>query len=507
MRPTSPVALLAAYADDPERIFATFENDKQKTSTVTYAAELDRVRRAASVLANAGVSHGKRVHLHMENCQEFLDLWFACNLLGAIMVPTNPLSSPAELTHFIGDSGAMLSVVQTNLESNVRKAVADLPGVKVINLTQWNKSRISAKPFKGFLKALGSDLAAILYTSGTTSLPKGVLITNENYLAVGHASAAHYGITADDRWLVVLPFFHANAQYYCTMSALIKGASIAVMPRFSATLWGAQAVRHKATCASLFAAPIRMILANPEGPDDHKATLRFVMFAQSIGTAQAEEFERRFDTLLLHGYGMTETVIPPTLNPVSDERRYDSMGRALPDVQLRLVDDKGDDVPDGTPGNLLVRGVMGETIAAGYLGRREATSETFVGGWLHTGDVARRDTDGFYYFVDRTKDMIKRAGENVSAGEIERVVNDHPSVFECAAVGVPDAMRDEAIVVYVVPNADTTFDADALMEWCRERMSKFKVPQEFVVLEELPRTSVGKIRKQELRDSRAQAKK
>ena len=502
MSPSSPVALLAAYADDPDRIFASFEDDEQKTWTVTYAAQLDRVRRAASVLANAGVSHGAKVHLHLENCQEFFDVWFACNLLGAIIVPTNPLSSAAELTHFIDDSGAMLSVVQDDLEANVRAAIKDLPKLQVINLTQWNQRRVAAAPYKGFRKSLGSDLAAILYTSGTTSKPKGVLITNDNYLAVGRASADHYGITEADRWLIVLPFFHANAQYYCTMSALVTGGSIAVMPRFSATLWGSQAVRHQATCASLFAAPIRMILANPEGPDDHKATLRFVMFAQSISTAQAVEFERRFNTLILHGYGMTETVLPPTLNPVSTERRYDSMGQALPGVALRLVDEDGADVPVDTPGNLLVRGVMGETIAAGYLGRRDATNETFVNGWLHTGDVARRDADGFFYFVDRTKDMIKRAGENISAGEIERVVSEHPSVFECAAIGVPDEMRDEAIVVYVVPNADIPFDADALMDWCRERMAKFKVPREFVAIDELPRTSVGKIRKQELRDSR-----
>lgn len=502
MNPSSPVALLASYADNPDRIFASFEDDKEKTWTVTYAQELDRLRRAATVLANLGVSHGTKVHLHAGNCQEFLDVWLACNLLGAIIVPTNPLSSPSELQHVIGDSGAKLSVVQADLEKNVQKAVAELKGVTVISLPEFNKRRSASKPFRGFLRAKGSDLAAILYTSGTTSLPKGVLITNANYLAVGRASAAHYGITESDRWLIVLPFFHANAQYYCTMSALVTGASIAVMPRFSATLWGKQAVRHHTTVASLFAAPIRMILANPEGPDDHKSTLRAVMFAQSVSSAQAQEFERRFNTLLLHGYGMTETVIAPTLNPPTAERRYDSMGQALPGMQLRLVDEGGNDVPDGTPGNLLVRGVMGETIAAGYLGRREATHETFVNGWLHTGDVVRRDADGFYYFVDRTKDMIKRAGENVSAGEIERVVNEHPSVFECAAIGVPDAMRDEAIVVYVVPNADVSFDAKELTAWCRERMAKFKVPREFIEIDELPRTSVGKIRKQQLRDSR-----
>lgn len=224
------------------------------------------------------------------------------------------------------------------------------------------------------------------------------------------------------------------------------------------------------------------------------------MFAQAITEEQSLEFERRFTTRLVHGYGMTETVLPPTLNPVSTKRRFDSMGKAIPGARLRIIDQQGADVPDGEAGELLVGGRMGQTIANGYWRNPSATAETFNNGWLHTGDVVRRDADGFYYFVDRTKDMIKRAGENVAAGEVERVVNEHRAVFECAAVGVPDEIRDEQIVVYVVISDGETFEEESLLVWCRQRLSKFKVPSRFVAVDELPRTAVGKIRKVELRE-------
>lgn len=493
----SPFRLLERWSHLPGRPFASYEDTHGRVLTVSYDEQVDRSLRAAAVLRQLGVHRGDRVHVHLPNCPEFLDVWLGANAIGAILVPTNPLSTAAELAHFLTDSGASASIADDDLVATVKEAIA--PGIRLLSRTQLGEMAAAAHPTHP-TPALGSDIAAILYTSGTTSLPKGVMVTNENYVEVGTACAEHYSVGPDDRWLIVLPFFHANAQYYCTMSALRVGASIAVMPSFSASRYGAQARRHRATLASLFGAPIRMILAQPESRHDRHSQLRTTMFAQSVTDEQAAEFERRFNTRLIHGYGMTETVLPPTLNPVSAQRRVDSIGQVLPGVRLRIVDENGHEVTDGDAGELHVGGRPGQRIAAGYWRNPEATAETFGGGWLRTGDVVRRDADGFYYFVDRAKDMIKRAGENVAAGEVERVVNEHPSIFESAAVGVPDEMRDEKIVVYVVVASGRRFDGHALDAWCRERLAKFKVPSRFVQVAELPRTSVGKVRKSVLRE-------
>jgi crotonobetaine/carnitine-CoA ligase len=391
-----------------------------------------------------------------------------------VLVPTNPQSSADELAHVLSDAQPVISLRDPAQVAALRSSAAadeTAPGA----------------------------VSAILYTSGTTSRAKGVMVTDANYVAVGEAVATHLQVSADDRWLVVLPLFHANAQYYCTMSALARGASIALAPRFSASGWGRQARELGATLGSLFAAPVRMILAAPAADADADNRLRSVLFAQNLSDADARAFEQRFGTRLVQLYGMTETVLPPTMNPDDASRRWDSIGRPLPGVDVDLVDESGAVVSGVGTGELRIAGRRGVTVALGYWQQPEATAATFTEQGLRTGDLARRDEDGFLYFVDRAKDMIKRAGENVSAGEIERVAGAHPAVAECAAIGVPDPIRDEAIALMVVPRAGHTLDEEELIEWCRARLSPFKVPSAVSFIDALPRTSVGKVRKAELR--------
>jgi crotonobetaine/carnitine-CoA ligase len=516
----TPAILLARNAADPARVFAVVEDDRGGTTVISYAEELDRARAAAGALAALGVRAGDRVHLHTANCAEFYDVWFATALLGAVLLPTGPQSTAEELRYVLEQASPVVCLPAPGLREPVAAAasllragggaaprIVDLYGDGADALPALARRaepgpapaanrRATTDPSAG-----GPDTrtAAILYTSGTTSRPKGVLVTHANYLAVGAAMANHLGITEQDRWLIALPLFHANAQYYCTMSALAAGASIALAPRFSASNWARQAADHGATLGSLFAAPIRMILAQPPGEAEARGNLRAVLFAQNLTDAQAGAFELRFGTRLLQLYGMTETVLPPTVNPDSAARRWSSIGRPLPGVGLRTVDGDGAQVPPGTPGELLVGGVPGVTLAAGYHRDPRATAAAFRDGWLHTGDLARLEADGFAYFVDRAKDMIKRSGENVSAGEIERVAADHPAVAECAAIGIPDPVRDEAIVLVAVPAAGTDPRPDELIAWCAGRLAPFKVPGAVVFTDALPRTSVGKIAKARLR--------
>jgi len=474
--------------------FLVFEREPGVVETTSWAEQDARARRAAAALSRLGISTGTRFGLHLSNCPEFYDVWFAAAYLGAVIVPTNPQSTAAELRYLLGHSGCRIVLTRSDLVPTVREAGA----ATVIDVeTDWTGG---VRPFPDPPAAAPGDVLGVLYTSGTTSRPKGVQITHAAYLAVGDAVADHVRLRPDDRFLVVLPLFHGNAQYYCSMSALVTGASIALAPRFSASRWSEQAAALGATVASLFAAPIRMILARGRPAPGHR--LRATLFAQNVSPEQAAEFEHRFGTPLVQLYGMTETVIPPTVNPLYGPRNPLSIGRPLPGSRLRIVDPDGADVPVGEPGQLLVGGDPGRTLMTGYLDDPEATTAVLIDGWLHTGDVVRADPDGFLSFVDRAKDMIKRSGENVACGEIERVVDQIEGVLESAAVGVPDAMRDEAIHVYVVPRRDARLDPADVIARCRRELARFKVPDAVHVVPELPRTSVGKIQKHLLRGTR-----
>ena len=478
--------LARTAAERPDAPFLVFAGDAG-TATVSYAEQVRRADATAGLLAELGVAPGARVHLMTPNRPEFLDVWFACARLGAVVVPVNPLSTTDEVAHQLADSRAVLSVVDDDLRDTVAAA-----GGRVLTLGELVAQRSGRTPPPA---PEAPELAAIMFTSGTTSAPKGVQVTHANYRRVGELVAAHLQVIADDRWLVTLPLFHGNAQYYCLMSALVTGASVAVAARFSATAWPAQARELRPTLASLFAAPIRRVLArSTPSPSDAENALRLVLFAQNLAPAQAQEFERRFGAPLIQLYGMTETVVPPFMNPLDDRRRWDAIGLPLPGIEVRVV---GED--DGS-GELQVRGRPGIDVTPGYDGRPEATAALFDDGWLRTGDQVRLDEFGRAYFVDRAKDMMKRAGENVAASEVEAVLAAHPAVLEAAVHGVPDPVYDEAIVAHVVLAAGAHADPAELVAWCAERLSKFKVPGTVLVRDELPRSTIGKILKNALRE-------
>lgn len=481
-------------ARTPDAPFLAFEPEPGTVEHTSYAGQLARAERAAGALYRHGVRPGDRFGAHLTNRPEFYDLWFGAALLGAAVAPSNPLATADELGYQFEHAGCEVVVTQPDLLETVEKAGAGT----VLDVTgPWVRDDDAAPE----VAVDPTGPVGVLYTSGTTSRPKGVLLSHAAYLHCGDVVAGHLRLRPDDRQLVVLPLFHGNAQFYSTMSALVTGASVGLAPKFTARRFSAQAVALEATVASLFAAPIRMILAAEPSADDAAHRLRVAMFAQNVTDAQLAEFERRFAVPLVQLYGMTETVVPPLMNPLHEQRRGTAIGRPVPGVRVRVAD------PDENgAGELHVHGVPGHTIMTAYLDNPQATAETLEpdgagGAWLHTGDSVRVDADGYHHFVDRRKDMIKRAGENVASGEVERVVSEHEAVFECAAVGVPDEMRDEAIEVFVVCHTDASVTEDELLAHCRERMARFKVPDHVEFVDELPRTSVGKIQKHLLRRS------
>jgi carnitine-CoA ligase len=259
------------------------------------------------------------------------------------------------------------------------------------------------------------------------------------------------------------------------MGALVAGATHILAHRFSASGWVEQAARHEATVGSLFAAPIRMILSAERPRHAHK--LRVVLFAQNLSAAQHAQWEKQVGAPLLQLYGMTETVGPPLMNPLRGPRKPDALGRPALGYTCRVED-----------GELWVGGEPGVSLMAGYLGDDAPLED----GWLRTGDVVRVDDDGYFHFVDRRKDMLKRAGENIAASEVEGVLAEHPAVRDVAVRGLPDAVYDEQVAAFVVaPGADP----EELRAWCAQRLVAFKVPTYIELREELPRTAVGKIQK------------
>jgi crotonobetaine/carnitine-CoA ligase len=281
---------------------------------------------------------------------------------------------------------------------------------------------------------------------------------------------------------------------------LLCGGSVALMERFSAGRFVDQAIRHEATLAALFAAPIRMLLAQPRTEREAATRLRAVSYAQNITPAQWAEWHERFAARLMQIWGMTETMSLPLMHPLDLPPKPLAMGMPVLGYEVKVVDDGGKDVAPGTIGELVVAGVPGVSLMKGYFKNERATADTVRDGWLHTGDQAYMDEEGWFFFVDRKKDMIKRAGENVSASEVEETLKQHPAVFDAAVVGVPDPIRDQAIKAYVIVKEGAAPDgtvamADELIAWCRARLSPFKVPETIELRDSFPRTSVGKIQK------------
>ncbi len=470
----------------------------------------DRVNQASHYLSALGLSRGDVINLHLPNCSSFIILWFAAARLGAVMMPTNVLASAAEMAYLLDHSNSMLSFTTAEYLATLRQCQDEVDSLDKIVLCDpctdnpiedSFEAQLPAQPFTAWdCPATDTEMVAIMYTSGTTSKPKGVMVSHANYITAGQTVADTIELTEHDRQFVVLPLFHGNAQYYSTMSALLRGASIALMDRFSASQYFDRCTEYSCTVASLFAAPMRMILAQENNAAHRNNQLRIVIYAQNLTEQQMQDWQQRFGAPLAQIWGMTETMGPPLMNPLNGERRNWTVGKPSGNYEIALVDELGKTVKTGQEGEITVKGIPGKTIMAGYFKNSQATAETIRGNWLYTGDNAIKDDHGYYRFVDRKKDMIKRSGENVSAGEVENVLLQHPAIFECAVIGLPDEIKDESIVAVVVLKAEQSVEVDALIEFCAKKLASFRVPQEVIFAKSLPKTSVGKIQKHLIRD-------
>jgi len=507
---TLPKLLDDRAAVDKNRTFLVYENGRGEVRTWSYKEFDNSVNKTANALVQLGIKKSDKVNLHLNNCPEFLFTWFALSKIGAVMVPTNPASPPDELVYPINHSESVLTVTQIDLLDTMKIVRSKCSKLRTIvvkegvsepaeNILSFEDIQKNTSPKFKAQNISPTDDAAILYTSGTTSLPKAVIVTHSNYIFLGEQISRNVGLSRDDRWHVHLQLFHGNAQYYSTMTAMTVGGSIALMCRFSASRFIEQINKYECTLSSSLSTPMRMILAQKPKSSDLKNSLRLMIFAQNLTNEQYDEWDQRFGIPLLQIFGMTETMGQPLVNPLDGLRINSSLGLPALGYQCRVADDEGNDVIQGEVGQLIVGGIPGITIFKGYYKDKEATSRAIQNGWLFTGDMVRVDNNGYYYFVDRASDLIRRSGENISAGEIESIIKLHESIADAAVVGISDSMYDEAIVAFVTLKDNKSVSETELKKFCSTRLSKSKIPETIKILSEFPRTSTGKTQKNKLR--------
>jgi crotonobetaine/carnitine-CoA ligase len=500
---TVPVVLQARAELTPDAPFLTFERERR-----TYADSLAAAEQAAAALASLGIGKGDKVAVLLPNSLEILDVWFGSALLGAVFVPVNTGLKGDGLRYIIEHSQAQVIAVDGPLVETLEAALPAGGGPRHRFVRGSPDVPSGYEPLGGLLggsyprppevNVRPEDLASILYTSGTTGLPKGVMNCHNSYPTAGYEFTRRYVRAREDDVLYTsLPLFHVNAQSLTTVGSIVSGCAMVMAPRFSASRFFEDLRACNATVFNYIGAMLTMLYKQPERPDDAQSPVRLTVG----GAAPAEiwpAFEKRFGLRILEIYGLTETATFCLGSP-PDDIRVGRVGKPVSWSEVRIEREGGTEAPDGEAGEITIRSKREHTLFLGYYKNEEATRKAMAGGWFHSGDRGRRDSDGYFEFIDRLKDSIRRRGENISSYEIERIVNAHPRVAESAAVGVPSELGEEEVMVVVVPK-DDGLDYAELVEFCRERMAEFMVPRYVQVTGELPKTATQRVQKYQLRE-------
>ena len=506
-------SLFRSYAElQPDHPWLTYESATEQVTEWTYSNFLDEIHQAANLLREFGVGNGDVINLHLSNHPAYPLLILAASCLGSIVLPTSPSCTAEELHYFIEHSEAKLvitheshlPIVTTANQKRSRAVVLVRDGFSSREYpcleTEIDRQTTTVPCGDGS----SGKVVQLLYTSGTTSRPKGVMLTNANFIYSAEVFRAATGLRTDDRHLIALPLYHSAAQCHALWPSLIAGASVAIMFRFSASRFFEQAVKYRGTMAALFGAPLRMLLNQPTRLTDRAHSLRNVTFAQNLTCIQYEEWHRRFGAPLQQLWGMTEMAALPIMSPLTGERRLHAIGRPVLGYESKVVDESGKEVPPHVPGELITRGVPGRSLMQGYLKDDEATDRAirYLDGstWLFSGDTATYDEDGFFYFVDRSRDMIKRSGLNISTSEVESVIATLEGVADVCVCGLPDATKDESVAAVIVKKPESDVTIDHIRSHCESNLAPYKIPERIEFCESLPRTSVGKIRKNLVRE-------
>ncbi|MGJ4999944.1 AMP-binding protein [Bradyrhizobium sp. HKCCYLRH2060] len=489
--------------DHPFLISAPFDAPARRW---TYGAFHDRVGALAAGLVKRGVRPGDAVLIHLDNCVEAMLAWFACVELGALAVTTNTRSAAAEMSYFAEHCRAVAAITQPAYAEMIAAHCRGLKWMAVISHDPGQAEAPAVGRDQRF-EALFADSAdrprrpadplapcSVQYTSGTTSRPKAVLWTHANALWGAKVNAVHEDLHQGDVHQTYLPLFHTNALAYSMLATLWVGATCVIQPRFSASRFWSVALEHGCTWTSTIPFCMKALL-DQEVPKHHKFRL--------WGTAVSEPPAfARFGIKIIGWWGMTETITHGIVGEIDQPNAPMSIGRAAPEYTIRITDDDGRPTEVGATGNLAIKGVPGLSLFAEYLYNAEATRTSYdADGFFLTGDRVTRLAGGFIKFGDRTKDMLKVGGENVAASEIEQVIITVPGVRETAVVARKHPMLDEVPVAFVIPQPGIARDElpGKVLAACRAGLADFKVPREVKLVDEMPRSTLEKVAKAELR--------
>jgi len=487
--------LAGAAADAPERPAVRLDDH-----TMSYGALDGAVALTAGALRAKGVQAGDRVGMQLPNVPYFPIVYYAVMRLGAVVVPMNPLLKGDEVAYHLSDAGARMMLGWHGFEEECR-AGTEKAGAECILVKpgQFEALLDDAVPFDDVVDCADDDAAVIIYTSGTTGRPKGAVLTHGNVRAGAEVGRELVDARAESVAVATLPLFHVFGMNSVMNTTFLARGCMTLVPRFEPTSVLEVIERDRATT---FAGVPTMYAALLNHPERSRYDVSALELCVSGGSAMPVEvlrgFDEAFGAKILEGYGLSETTGMASFNLRDRERKPGSIGVPVGGIEMKVVDDQDEEVPQGEPGEIVMRGPF---VMKGYWNRDDATEEVMRGGWFHTGDIATVDEDGYFFIVDRKKDLIIRGGYNVYPREIEEVLYTHPGVLEAAVVGVPHDSLGEEVGAAVVLKAGEQATPDELRDFVRSKIAAYKYPRVVWFMDELPKGPTGKILKREIKVS------
>jgi long-chain acyl-CoA synthetase len=464
---------------------------------LNYIIVNEGAKRVAGMLKAKGLEPGDRVGIMLPNVPFFPSVYYGALHLGCIVVPMNVLLKEREVQYYLDDSGAKLVFAWHDF-AEAAEPGASAAGAEcvLVDPADFAQQVFGHDPVEEQASAGAEDTAVILYTSGTTGQPKGAELSHANLKRNAELAGRLGGLTHEDVALGALPLFHSFGQT-CTMNACIaQGAMMTQLPRFDPDKALEIIQRDKVTVFQGVPTMYNAILHCERRDEFDTSSLRLCM---SGGSAMPEElmrnFEQAFDCKILEGYGLSETSPVASFNHPDRERKPGSIGTPIEGVEMKVVDDDGNEVPQGEVGEIVI---TGHNVMKGYWQREEATAEAIKDGWFHSGDMGRVDEDGYFFIVDRKKELIIRGGYNVYPREIEEVLYEHPAVQEAAVIGVGDQKMGEEVGAAVVLKKGEEISESELRSFVKDRVASYKYPRKIWFADELPKGPTGKVLKREI---------
>ena len=486
-------------AQAAQRGEATYLIDAERGTTLSYADLARSCQRVCAWLTQVGSKPGETVSVIMPNGVGTVQLLLGALYGGWCVNPVNLLSNVEQMRYVLTHSDCTVVAVSATWEATVREIVAGIPRSIAIQVCDEQGLDLVALAEVAVLPPSGETTGLLMYTSGTTGVPKGVMLTQSNLMANAAAISAEHALTARDRVLMVLPLYHINAFTVNMLAPLVHGGSIVMTPKFSALKFWDWATRHACTWINVVPTIISYLLEGVAPPRD---TLQRIRFCRSASAALPVEylhaFEAKFGIGIVETMGLTETAAPSFSNPLDPtKRKAGAVGRAS-GCEAKVVDAQLHDVSDGQVGEIVIRGPQ---VMRGYYKNPQATQDAFTSdGWLRTGDLGYRDADGFFFVTGRIKELIIKGGENIAPREIDEVLLQHPAVLEAAVVGIPDKHYGQDIRACVILRDGHAPDVESLRAFCVNKLGRYKAPKEFWFVQELPRGPSGKVQRLKLLD-------